>query len=102
MPAKHLELQDFAAYKDQSGRITRLPAKLSRKNKLSVTLLEIFEPGVEYSEPELNEMLKAYLDDFALVRRTLVDMGHLQRDPYGKVYKRVIKSQEPSSPDPQA
>lgn len=102
MQIKPLELSDFAAYKDSFGRITRLPAKLSRKNKLSLQLLEIFQPGVEYSEPELNEMLKAYLDDFALVRRTLVDMGYLQRDAYGKVYKRVIKFPEPSSPDPQA
>lgn len=92
MHAKPLELKDFAAYKDPSGRITRLPAKLSRKDKLSLQLLEIFQPGVEYSEPELNEMLKVYLDDFALVRRTLVDMGHLQRDAYGKVYTRVPKA----------
>jgi hypothetical protein len=97
-----VELTDFAAYQDKSGRINRLPSRLSRKNKLSLTLLEIFEHGVEYSEPELNQMLKAYIDDFALVRRTLVDMGYLQRDPYGKVYKRVIKSQEPSSPNPHA
>ena len=89
-----LELKEFAAYKDSSGRITRLPAKLSRKDKLSLQLLEIFLPGVEYSEPELNEMLKAYLDDFALVRRTLVDMGHLKRDAYGKAYTRVPKAPE--------
>ncbi len=92
MQIKPLELNDFAAYKDSYGRITRLPAKLSRKNKLSLQLLEIFQPGVEYSEPELNEMLKAYLDDFALVRRTLVDMGYLQRDAYGKVYTLVAKA----------
>jgi hypothetical protein len=84
-----LELKGFDAFKDASGRITRLPAKLSRKNKLSIELLEMFEFGVTYSEPELNEMLKAHLDDFALVRRTLVDMGLLQRDPYGKQYRRV-------------
>ena len=96
MHARHLELTDFAAYKDTSGRITRLPAKLSRKDKLSLQLLEIFQPGVEYSEPKLNEMLKIYLDDFALVRRTLVEMGHLQRDAYGKVYKRVSKAPEPN------
>jgi hypothetical protein len=55
-------------------------------------LLELFEPGIEYSEPQLNQMLKVYLDDFALVRRTLVEMGHLERDPYGRVYKRVVKT----------
>jgi hypothetical protein len=84
-----LELKGFDAFKDASGRITRLPAKLSRKNKLSIELLELFEFGVTYTEPELNEMLKVHLDDFALVRRTLVDMGLLQRDAYGKQYRRV-------------
>lgn len=84
-----LELKGFDAFKDSSGRITKLPAKLSRKNKLSIELLEAFEMGVTYTEPELNEILKSYLDDFALVRRTLVDMGLLERDAYGKQYRRV-------------
>jgi hypothetical protein len=89
-----LELKEFNAYKNQEGRITRLPAKLSKKNKLSLALLEVFEFDVEYSEPELNEILKTYLDDFALVRRTLVDMGYLERDRYGKSYRRVFRAQE--------
>jgi hypothetical protein len=89
-----LELKEFNAYKNAEGRITRLPAKLSKKNKLSLALLEVFEFDVEYSEPELNEILKAYLDDFALVRRTLVDMGYLERDRYGRTYRRVAKAAE--------
>lgn len=91
-----LELKEFEAYKDEAGRIIRLPAKLSRKIRLSLQLLEVFEPGTEYSEPALNELLKAYVDDFALVRRTLVDLGHLERDSYGKVYKRVLLDNEVS------
>ncbi len=89
-----LELQEFNAYKDVEGRITRLPAKLSKKNKLSLALLEAFEFDTQYSEPQLNEILKTYLDDFALVRRTLVEMGYLERDRYGKSYRRVVRAQE--------
>ncbi len=89
-----LELQEFNAYKDVEGRITRLPAKLSKKNKLSLALLEAFEFDTHYSEPQLNEILKTYLDDFALVRRTLVEMGYLERDRYGKSYRRVVRAQE--------
>lgn len=91
-----LELNKFEAYKDADGRITRLPAKWTKKVKLSLALLEAFEFDVEYTEPELNEILKAYLDDFALVRRTLVDMGYLERDRYGKSYRRVARDQEPA------
>ncbi len=90
-----LELKEFNAFKNSEGRITRLPAKLGKKNRLSIALLEVFEFDVEYSEPELNEILKAYLDDFALVRRTLVDMGFLERDRYGKSYRRVTKAEGP-------
>ncbi len=91
-----LELKEFQVYKDADGRITRLPAKWTKKVKLSLALLEAFEFDVEYTEPELNEILKAYLDDFALVRRTLVDMGYLERDRYGKSYRRVARAQEPA------
>ncbi|MEY4714511.1 MAG: hypothetical protein RIQ37_841, partial [Actinomycetota bacterium] len=38
-----LELRDFSAYKDPQGRITRLPSKLSKKDQLSLELLEAFE-----------------------------------------------------------
>ncbi len=89
-----LNLAEFIAYQNEDGRITRLPAKWSKKVKLSLALLEAFEFDVEYSEPELNEILKAYLDDFALVRRTLVDLGYLERDRYGKSYRRVARAQE--------
>ena len=88
-----LELKEFNAYKNSEGRITRLPAKLGKKNRLSLALLDAFEFDVEYSEPELNEILKAYLDDFALVRRTLVDMGFLERDRYGRSYRRVTRAE---------
>lgn len=91
-----MDLEAFAAYRDISGRVTRLPSKLSRRDALSLALLELFEPGTEYSEPQLNQMLKVYLDDFALVRRTLVEMGQLERDPYGRVYERVVKTSAPS------
>jgi hypothetical protein len=89
-----LELKEFNSYKDAEGRIIRLPAKLSKKNKLSIALLDAFEFDTEYSEPQLNEILKTYLDDFALVRRTLVDMGYLERDRYGKSYRRVVRAEE--------
>ncbi len=89
-----LELKEFNSYKDAEGRIIRLPAKLSKKNKLSIALLDAFDFDTEYSEPQLNEILKTYLDDFALVRRTLVDMGYLERDRYGKSYRRVVRAEE--------
>lgn len=80
----------FNPYLDGNGRISRLPARLNRKIELSLALLERITPGVEYSEKQINEIFLDVVDDFALVRRTLVNLGHLSRDSYGRVYKRVI------------
>jgi hypothetical protein len=38
-----------------------------------------FEPGVHYPEPEVNAMLSAYHEDYAALRRHLVDEGFLDR-----------------------
>ena len=39
-----------------------------------------FEPGRTYSEAEVNETLRAFYDDYAALRRYLVDEGFLTRD----------------------
>ncbi len=77
------------AFVNEEGRVTRLPAKHSKKLQLAISLLELFEFDRPYTESEVTEMLSAYVDDFAFVRRTLVDLGHLERDRYGREYKRI-------------
>ena len=71
------------------GRLKRLPVKLSRKEILSRWALERIEFDREYSEAEINEAFLAIVDDFALIRRMLIEMGLLERDKYGRVYKRT-------------
>ena len=52
--------------------------------------------GVEYTEPEVNERLKRWLDDGGAMlatdhvelRRWLVDMQFVERDGYGRSYRR--------------
>jgi hypothetical protein len=78
----------FHTYVDKSGRITRLPVKLGKKVELSLWALELFEVGRVYSEPEVNEIIGEYIEDFALIRRLLVEDGKLQRDAYGREYSR--------------
>ena len=78
----------FDVYRDRNGRISRLPAKHSKKIALCMEMLNEVEFGTEYSEPEINELFGAIVDDFAFVRRTLVDLGYLVRDAYGISYRR--------------
>jgi hypothetical protein len=57
-----------------------MPVKLGRKLTLALGLLEDFQVGVDYTEAEVNEILNRYVDDFALIRRMLVERGELGRE----------------------
>ena len=74
---------------DANGRITKLPVKLSKKTALAVGLLEEFHVGKDYTESEVNEILYAFVDDFALIRRILVERGELARETDCSRYWRV-------------
>jgi hypothetical protein len=61
-------------------RLRQIPA--SRKKRVVVLrrLLERFAPGRDYTEAEVNEMLREAHDDVATLRRELVDYGFMARD----------------------
>lgn len=80
---------EFKSFANADGRITRLPVKLSKKVALSQWLFTLLEDSKTYSEKELNDVFAQYVDDFALIRRMLVDAGWLERDAYGREYKKA-------------
>lgn len=82
----------FQTYADTDGVIKRLPVKLSKKVALANWALTLFEEGRVYSEREVNDTIGEYILDFALIRRMLVTSGHLNRDPYGREYRKVSNS----------
>ena len=61
------------------GLLAQVPAR--RKNRAGA-LLEVltrFEPGRVYTEPEVNEVLLGVHEDFAYLRRELVNYHYLER-----------------------
>jgi len=64
----------------RDGRITALPAKRSRRLMLLDHVAQLFDVGVRYSESEVNRTLLALHEDYAALRRCLVDEGFLSRD----------------------
>jgi hypothetical protein len=55
----------------------------SKRSKLLVVLDHLaqeFEPGRTYPEAEVNEVLTRYNDDYAALRRYLVDEGFMDRE----------------------
>jgi hypothetical protein len=91
-----------------NGRLVAMPAAHSKRLVVLDHLAGLFEPGRRYPEPEVNELLKRYHPDYAMLRRYLVDDGFLDREdepaPEGgrsvKVYWRTggtVELPEPTS-----
>lgn len=62
------------------GRITVLPAKHGKRMVVLDLVAQRFEPGVRYSEVEVNAILREVYDDYVTLRRLLVDDDFLDRD----------------------
>ena len=70
----------------KDGRLVIMPSKRSKLLPVLDHLAQEFEPGRTYAEPEVNDILGGYHDDFAALRRYLVDEGFMTRE--GGVYWR--------------
>ncbi|HET8590710.1 MAG TPA: DUF2087 domain-containing protein [Nakamurella sp.] len=64
---------------DEDGRLTTLPAKLSRRLAALDVVVQRFVPGVYYTETEVNRELMGIFDDYVRLRRELVDARLLDR-----------------------
>ena len=62
------------------GRIAVVPAKRKVRAAVLLEVVSRFEPGRDYSEPEVNEILLAVHEDFAYLRRELVNYHYLERE----------------------
>ena len=75
-------LRNFA----EDGRLKALPARAAQRGVVLDYLAERFELGRDYTEPEVNELLGAYYDDYVTLRRLLVDERLLERS--SGIYRR--------------
>ena len=63
----------------KDGRLVALPMKRASRLALLDYFASLFEPGKAYYEAKVNEMLLAYTDDPASIRRALVDEEFMER-----------------------
>jgi hypothetical protein len=61
------------------GRLARVPAKRKTRAAALLEVLARFEPGRVYTEPEVNAVLLGVHEDFAYLRRELVNYRYLER-----------------------
>jgi hypothetical protein len=64
----------------RNGRLTEIPAKESKRRVVLERIALEFEPGVRYDEKEVNVIVGRFANDYASLRRYLVDAGLLTRD----------------------
>lgn len=82
--------ETLETYMDSEGRITEWPGK--KKNDIKKLILDYmaskFEPDVQYTEREVNDILKRYhtFDDWAMLRRELFEQGYMNRTKDGSAY----------------
>ena len=71
-----------------AGGLVAIPVKRGKRLPVLSRLAQEFEPGVYYSERDVNETLRAFHPDVAALRRYLVEEGFMSRTPGGFAYWR--------------
>lgn len=76
---------------DERGRLQRWPSKRSEQILVLWIVWSQLPKNQQFSELEVKSMLAGWhdLEDHALLRRDLVDLGLLQRTPNGAIYRCV-------------
>jgi hypothetical protein len=80
------ELRPFV---DEGGRLVQWPVRQKVQRMAAEYLSTRFEPGREYSERQVNELLLRWhtFGDWALLRRVLCDWRYMEREPDGTRYR---------------
>lgn len=86
-----LDAYDRKVVEDYSlpdGRLKTIPAQRKKLEAVLRYVVTVFDPGVRYSEKQVNEMLSRFHEDTATLRRELVGYGLMQREGGGGEYWR--------------
>jgi hypothetical protein len=82
-PAERRVLENFF----HGERLKEIPASPKKRLVVLKWLAGQFEPGAEYSEAKVNEIIGRHHPDFAALRRYMVDEGLMTRQ--GGIYRRA-------------
>lgn len=72
----------------KEGKLLTIPRKTKDKELIFDYLSTQFLEDRLYTEKEVNDVLKAFYPDYAILRRFLVDHRYLIRDAYGTTYQK--------------
>ncbi|MDO9628795.1 MAG: DUF2087 domain-containing protein [Acholeplasmataceae bacterium] len=63
-----------------------IPAKEKKKYIILCMIIHYFEKDKQYSEKEINDILKPIFEDYVMIRRYLIDYQFMSRTTDGKAY----------------
>jgi hypothetical protein len=70
----------------KEGRLSLFPPKEKKKAILLDYFAKLFEINKDYTEKEINQIIRQVYDDFVTIRRYLVDYEYLDRLTDGSKY----------------
>lgn len=73
-------------YFDDTGHLKEFPAKEKKKIVVLRKISENFKHDKRYPEAEVNRLLKRIYDDYATIRRELIEYGFMDRTANGSSY----------------
>jgi hypothetical protein len=89
LPANHLRESTKKVLKNHlnpDGSVRQLPAQPGKLRVVLDYVVQHFESGTNYSEKEVNMILRRFHEDVAGLRRDLVDRNMLKRESDGSRY----------------
>jgi hypothetical protein len=93
-PPSHAEEETrrtLAKFLDREGKIRQIPNSRSQPEKFHIILnylINAFETGRDYTEKEVNGIIKHFNEDVSGLRRDLIEAGLLARERDGSRYWR--------------
>lgn len=77
------------AFTNPDGSVKAFPTQEKKFIVILRYVLRAFEPGVRYSEKQVNKILARYNEDTALLRRSFIEFHMMEREGGGGAYWRV-------------
>lgn len=68
------------------GPLSEFPGKEKRKIAILIHISKMFELGRQYTEKDVNTILKKIFDDYVTLRRYLIEYGFMDRNADGSAY----------------
>lgn len=74
------DLKVVKNFTNPDGTLKAIPGQLKKLRAILLYILPEFEEGKRYPEKEVNQILERYHEDYAHLRRSMIDTGMMNRE----------------------